>query len=286
MLFSQIFFSAPPAFIASPSDKEMLYLQIFFILFFLASGVPFFWRLSASKGPRNVGFDMSLADFFMVSAMVVASILFGSFFGSATARFFSEDVENKSFAGTAAMHVLAIFSVLIFARISDSKPVFFWGGGLRGKLNIWFKGAGYLAGTLLCILAVANIWAMILLEFGIEPSEQDVVEYFGSSEGIARVFAFISIAFIAPVAEELVFRGALSGALKNKIGAVAAALIVSALFGAIHFNMVAFLPIFVLSLLLILLYERYGDLTAPIAAHSAFNTIMAVLILFRDYLNV
>ncbi|MBR4596802.1 MAG: CPBP family intramembrane metalloprotease [Opitutales bacterium] len=257
-------------------------MQIFFSLFFLASGVPFFLRLSGHKGCRQVGFDMSLADFFLISAMVAVSILLGSLFGSAMKGIFSADI----FLGTAAMHVLAMVSVLVFARVSDSKPVFFWGGGVGRKLKLWLKGAGYLAGTLFCILAVANIWAMILLEFGIEPSEQDVVEYFGSSEGIARVFAFISIAFIAPVAEELVFRGAMYGALKNKIGAVAAALIVSALFGAIHFNMVAFLPIFVLSLLLILLYERYGDLTAPIAAHSAFNTIMAVLILFRDYLNV
>ena len=169
---------------------------------------------------------------------------------------------------------------------SDAKPDFFLKIGVLKRLKIFCKGAGFLLGFFLCFLAVSVIWSAILALFGFDAQPQAVVEYFGKTSGWARVFAFVSIAVFAPVAEELVFRGVMYGALKNKIGAVAAAVVASAVFALIHFSAFAFLPIFLLSIVLIALYERYGDLTAPIAAHCAFNSIMSVLILFRaDLLN-
>jgi len=76
---------------------------------------------------------------------------------------------------------------------------------------------------------------------------------------------------LAPVAEELLFRGIIYTWLK-KAGFPRIALWGTALaFGAIHGNLVAFLPLFVFAILLTLLYEFTNNLLAPIAAHAFFN---------------
>jgi membrane protease YdiL (CAAX protease family) len=51
----------------------------------------------------------------------------------------------------------------------------------------------------------------------------------------------------------------------------AAALITSVTFGAIHLNVMTFLPLTFFGLVLIWLYERTGNLLAPIVSHSLFN---------------
>ena len=251
------------------------------LLFMLLLGAPFAWRLARTKPPREVGYKMGLADFFMASGFVVFAVLLGSLFGDGAAQLFGFEGESAALAGSSIMHVSAIILMAVFLYKSDSKPRFFSDAGLLRRIKIFCKGAGYLLGFFLCIVSVSVIWGTLLTSLGFEVQEQPMVEYFGESEGAARVLAFLAIAIFAPIAEELVFRGAMYGALKDKIGAVFAAVIVSAIFALIHFSLIAILPIFLLSIVLIALYERYGDLTAPIAAHCAFNTIMALLILIR-----
>ncbi len=78
---------------------------------------------------------------------------------------------------------------------------------------------------------------------------------------------------LAPVAEELLFRGLLYPAVKAA-GFPRLALWGTALFFAlIHFNLATFLPLLLLALVLTWLYEKTGNLLAPIAAHAAFNAL-------------
>lgn len=254
------------------------------LLCMLLTGAPFAWRLSKSKPPREVGYKMSLADFFMASGFVVFAVLLGSLFGQDAAELLGFEGESAAIAGSSIMHVSAIILMAVFICKSDSKPSFFSDLGILRRVKIFCKGAGYLLGFFLCIVSVSALWGEFLTSLGFEVQEQPMVEYFGESEGAPRVLAFFAIAFFAPVAEELVFRGVMYGALKDKLGGVFAAVIVSAVFALIHFSLIAILPIFLLSIVLIALYERYADLTAPIAAHCAFNTIMAVMILLRGEL--
>ena len=44
-------------------------------------------------------------------------------------------------------------------------------------------------------------------------------------------------------------------------------------FALIHFNLATFLPLLLLALVLTWLYEKTGNLLAPIAAHAAFNAL-------------
>ena len=76
---------------------------------------------------------------------------------------------------------------------------------------------------------------------------------------------------IAPVAEEVLFRGVLYTAIKQNGFPRAACWVTSLLFAAMHFNAMSFVPLAVFSLVLICIYEKTGSLLASITAHSLFN---------------
>jgi hypothetical protein len=91
----------------------------------------------------------------------------------------------------------------------------------------------------------------------------------------------IAVVF-APIVEEALFRGILYPALK-RLGRPRLALWgSSALFAAVHFNMVTFLPLMVFALVLVYLYETFQNLLAPIVAHSLFNAANFFLLIYQD----
>jgi membrane protease YdiL (CAAX protease family) len=57
------------------------------------------------------------------------------------------------------------------------------------------------------------------------------------------------------------------------------------LFGVIHFNLSSLVPLTVLALILIWLYEYTGNLLAPIAAHCVFNGANFVALFFQQKQN-
>ena len=78
---------------------------------------------------------------------------------------------------------------------------------------------------------------------------------------------------LAPVAEELLFRGLLYPAVKAAGFPRLALWGTSLFFALIHFNLATFLPLLLLALVLTWLYEQTGNLLAPIVAHATFNAL-------------
>lgn len=236
------------------------------------------------KNPeREVGFNMTLADFFLVSFLISMSILFGSAFGDEIAGMFSENEAAQVFISMGVLHYLVVCSVFFFLKKSDSKPRLFLGKS-AGFFKIALGSAGFFFGLVSLIVLVSFVWNLVLLWYGMEIKPQEVVEYFRDVGGYMKLFALFSVVLLAPLSEELVFRGVMYGGLKKKIGAGFAALIVSVLFAAIHFSLPAFMPIFFLSLLLIAVYEYYGDLRASMVVHSLFNSMTSFLMLAEEHL--
>lgn len=88
----------------------------------------------------------------------------------------------------------------------------------------------------------------------------------------------ISAVIMAPLIEEIVFRGAMQTALMRlmKGRRWPATLITAAVFSAIHGSVVptqGLAPLFVLGLVFGYVYERTGSLLTPILAHAVFNAI-------------
>lgn len=85
--------------------------------------------------------------------------------------------------------------------------------------------------------------------------------------------AVIISAILAPLVEELVFRGFLYRAWERQWGWVPSAFLTSACFGMFHYY--NFAGSFLASVVLICVLRRTGTLRAPILVHAAFNVLVS-----------
>lgn len=85
---------------------------------------------------------------------------------------------------------------------------------------------------------------------------------------------------VAPLSEELLFRGILFGWLRRTTGVWNGTILCSIVFALVHSQQwPAPIPIFVLSLFLTVSYHRGGSLAAPMTLHALFNLTSAVELL-------
>lgn len=92
------------------------------------------------------------------------------------------------------------------------------------------------------------------------------------------ILAFITLVVIAPIAEEILFRGYLYGKLKKFAPVWVSVLVTSLLFGSIHGAWNLVLDTFALSIVLCLLRESTGNIWASILLHMAKNGIAFYLL--------
>ena len=88
-----------------------------------------------------------------------------------------------------------------------------------------------------------------------------------------RILFGVTAIVLAPLIEEILFRGILYRTLQQlgypRVGLYGS----SILFGLIHSNLVTLLPLTCLALVFALLYDRTNNLMSSIAAHSLFNAV-------------
>ncbi len=140
----------------------------------------------------------------------------------------------------------------------------------------WIRRCGVVILLTVPALAVAGLvhsaCGWVLDHLSLAHESQNVVEAVRQTRQPAgQVLFFVFAVGTAPIVEEVVFRGLLWPLLRDRgwgfSGAVAAAF----LFAAVHVNLAAFLPLWILGLFWTWLYERTEDLTAPILSHALFN---------------
>jgi membrane protease YdiL (CAAX protease family) len=97
-----------------------------------------------------------------------------------------------------------------------------------------------------------------------------------------KLFLGAAAILLAPIAEEAIFRGILYPAIKQAGYPRLALWGTSGVFAIIHANELTFLPLLVFALALVYLYEAFGNLLAPIFAHSLFNAANFFILIFQD----
>ena len=138
--------------------------------------------------------------------------------------------------------------------------------GLRPPRDGW-KSAAWWAVVLLLAFLLANvIWAAI-----VNVQEEKVLETLGSDFPSALV-----ICVVAPMCEEMLFRGYIFTALRNWRGTPLAAILDALVFGAVHAGsapVLDLIPLALLGLGLCLLYRRTRSLYPGMAVHSLNNSV-------------
>ncbi|MFN6093454.1 MAG: lysostaphin resistance A-like protein [Verrucomicrobiota bacterium] len=96
----------------------------------------------------------------------------------------------------------------------------------------------------------------------------------------------LAAVLVAPLCEELLFRGYLYPVAKKFTGPWLAACSSALFFAAAHGNLSALLPLFLFGLLLVWIYEKTGSLWAPIAVHFCFNGATVTVQMAARYFNI
>jgi membrane protease YdiL (CAAX protease family) len=142
--------------------------------------------------------------------------------------------------------------------------------GLRGARLASSVGL-VLAGYVVFVL-VSAAWTSAL---GIQDRENVAIDLGTRDSAAALVGAAVLVCVVAPVCEELFFRGYLFAALRRR-GLVPAAAITGLAFGLAHVASapIGFIvPLAVLGVVLCLVYERTGSLYPCMALHALNNSI-------------
>ena len=122
------------------------------------------------------------------------------------------------------------------------------------------------------------IYMLILAVLEITPPENVLTELLQRPTLLMLFANIFLIAIVAPVIEETLFRGLLLSGLRTYFGVWTAIILSAAIFSALHFELIGFIPRFALGIGLGYLYYKSGSIYPAIGLHS-LNNLIAVLII-------
>jgi len=151
--------------------------------------------------------------------------------------------------------------------------------GLKDKKWLSHLSKGFLWGIIIFILVtLTNALLMTFLPYEPPPQDLVVIALDEINNPRSLLLLFILASFLAPLGEELYFRGFLYPAIAKHTGNIAGMLITSIVFGALHLSWPQFLPLTLGGLFLNWLYFKEGSLYTAIAAHSMWNALAIIIL--------
>lgn len=113
-----------------------------------------------------------------------------------------------------------------------------------------------------------------------ERKNQDIVNYMLNGGDPARItIMVIGACIVAPLAEEIIFRGYLYPAMKRFTGPYLAAVVTGIIFGVMHGEIWVVVPLSLFGIILAALYEWSGSIYTCILTHCIFNSVNTTLML-------
>jgi CAAX protease family protein len=170
---------------------------------------------------------------------------------------------------TLVQNIALVGAAFAFARMTA--PLAAADFGLRG-CRLW-RSVGLLVAVWIGFLALSAAWAA-LVHLDQTQTLPDELGVKGSLLNVLAVVILITV--LAPLGEELFFRGFLFAALRNWRGPWPAAVMTGLVFGGIHVGSSPvgyLLPLAIFGFGLCLLYQLTGSLYPSIALHAVNNSI-------------
>jgi membrane protease YdiL (CAAX protease family) len=163
-----------------------------------------------------------------------------------------------------------VFSAVLFAKLTAGRPTA-WDFGLR-RVRL-ATAAKWFAIVLLAFYVISNVYGQ-LVDVG---QEDDLPDQLGANDSsLNLVLVLVLVCLIAPVCEELFFRGFCFTALRRRLGWLPGALATGLIFGLIHAGSADWVflpPLGLLGFLLCVLYMRTGSLLPCMALHALNNAV-------------
>ncbi len=160
----------------------------------------------------------------------------------------------------------------------------------KNYIQLFKSGFVLLMAGMPAFMGVSIIWGLlitllIMAGLPITGEPQTIVTLIAEAEFGFNVIGLVFAAVVlAPIAEELLFRGMLYRFFRQQMSMQMAAWVTGILFALIHFSIVAFVPLVFLGYYLARCYERTADIRVPIVIHGLFNALMLVRMLVFNVL--
>ncbi|MGH2958317.1 MAG: lysostaphin resistance A-like protein [Solirubrobacterales bacterium] len=181
------------------------------------------------------------------------------------------DDSNFIVLASAVSQLFFIGTAVFVARLSGS---FRWRDLGLVRAPFW-KSLGLMAAVMGSYLVILGIYNQL-----VRLAPDDAPEKLGANSGdLNMLFFALLVAVLAPIAEEIFFRGLIFRALLNAMSLWPAAILSGLLFGALHIDslssdrLLQVVPLAVLGISFALLYSWTGTLYSTIALHATNNAI-------------
>jgi hypothetical protein len=167
---------------------------------------------------------------------------------------------------------LAFVLAAVYCAHLGGRAVRSWQFGLRRPGAGWVSATGLIVLLLVLFVVLSVVWSEV-----VKPEEEKLLTQLGSNEGTLLLLLSAGLTcVVAPICEELLFRGYMFTALRNWRGTLPAAVITGLVFGGVHVGSAPALdlvPLAALGFGLCLLYRYTGSLYPCIVAHSLNNSL-------------
>jgi membrane protease YdiL (CAAX protease family) len=228
--------------------------------------------------------DVGLVLCVVAMGQILAGILHNPDLQEDSWRSFGQFVLQTALAfhGTAAAAIWFLFR----ARRMNLRQSFGVRRGRTGR-EVFFAISGYLAAfPVICVTAM--LAGLLLNALGEEQTFQQVIKMAAEPEQsvLLRAYLCVLTVVVAPVVEEMVFRGMALPVLTRYIGFPAAVAVISVVFALMHGHAPSLAPLFVIAVAFSLAYTLTGSLRVPIVMHAVFNAVnLGNVLLFPDIVN-
>jgi uncharacterized protein len=196
----------------------------------------------------------------------VATLLFATIVAVVFAAFGSDDTDNHGFQFVATLAGdVALVATAWYVTADLGRPTL----ATFGFRPTGSAAVGWVLVAFFSYLVLSGIYTVL-----VEPPAEDLPEQLGADESVLlAVITGLFVVAVAPVVEELFFRGFLFQALRNSWGTVLGVAGSAAIFSAIHFEPDKFVPLFILGVALALLFQKTRSLWPCIALHAINNSL-------------
>lgn len=165
---------------------------------------------------------------------------------------------------------------LLFGYMAHPSPSYYLGLRRPGKALHWILAVALMAGAMPLLMELEQF--MHLFDFGPEVAKtqkanDDLINAFIKASSLPEfIRAFIVMAIVPGIGEELFFRGVLMRFVRKKTSGMVVPILFSAVvFAFAHLSVYGLPSIFLAGVLLAIIYQLTGSLWCSVVAHLFFN---------------
>ncbi len=236
------------------------------------------------SGKRLAKWNISPIDFGLFLCFVLmGSFLLSGLFVSVYAHLSGEEQDLESLpiviASGFGLQLSSLLAWLLFkffvAYENEDRPDSF-------NKSVKIGVVGFLC-IYLALIPTMFAWKALLdaLQFEYE-YQLPVLLVQGGGSPLEMSLMAILIVIVAPICEEIVYRGFLFRYLNRRVSIGLAIAISSCIFALMHMNLYSFLPLFVLGAGLSLVYRISGNIVSSITIHVLFNFVNLLMIYYIE----